>query len=272
MTQAPTPGPLDSESVKLLVKGDLLWYEPESGRAELVWLRRNHKGVLAVQSVRDPDCGHGDDYARFAFIGRPAADGWMPWSGGENPVPGQMVEVRYRDGGISAEPFASDGEFWQHSFDNREARATDIIAFRLAPTAPVEASGSEREAAGCAEPQVGCAVYERIEKLLKTNPQGWERNYLCHLVESVEELGGYDGPRLDRRDDRQAVADFLKLRDENVGPGEADDAERLESADAILALLSARPLALGGQPGAERLPTVDDGRGGRRPINPQDDR
>lgn len=65
--------------------------------------------------------------------------------------------------------------------------------------------------------------------------------YLCHLVESVEELGGYDGPRLDRRDDRQAVADFLKLRDESVGHSEVDDAERLESADAILSALRPQP-------------------------------
>lgn len=133
MTQAPTPGPLSAEDVKLLVKGDLLRYTPENGRAETVWLRRNHKGVLAVQSVRDPDCGHGDGFDRFAFIGRPDADGWMPWYGGENPVPGQRVD--FDDGAISLVNCLSD------IFDVWEKPGR----FRLAPTAPVEASGSERE-------------------------------------------------------------------------------------------------------------------------------
>lgn len=142
MTQAPTPGPLDSESVKLLVKGDLLWYAPESGRAELVWLRRNHKDVLAVQSVRDPDCGHGDDHARFTLIGRPDADGWMPWSGGENPVPGQRVQWRTRNESDRVMSVSSNNLDWTH-----ECRRgfSPVIAFRLARTAPVEASGSERE-------------------------------------------------------------------------------------------------------------------------------
>ena len=71
---------------------------------------------------------------------------------------------------------------------------------------------------------------------MKTDPTGWERAYLCHLVESVEEVGGYDGPRLGGFPYRKAVAAFLKLRDESVGPGEADDEERLESADIILSL------------------------------------
>ncbi|WP_295228022.1 hypothetical protein [uncultured Brevundimonas sp.] len=96
--------------------------------------------------------------------------------------------------------------------------------------------GQQGEAAGCAENEVGRAVYERIEKLLKTDPTGWERAYLCHLVGSVEEVGGYDGPRLDDFPYRKTVAAFLKLRDESVGPDEADDEERLESADIILSL------------------------------------
>ena len=48
--------------------------------------------------------------------------------------------------------------------------------------------------AGPAEKEVGRAVYERIEKLIKTDPNGTERGYLSHLAESVEEVGGYDGP------------------------------------------------------------------------------
>ena len=48
-----------------------------------------------------------------------------------------------------------------------------------------------------AEPQVGRAVYERIEKLIDAKPgtpEGDELSFLAFLVESVEEVGGYDGP------------------------------------------------------------------------------
>lgn len=61
-----------------------------------------------------------------------------------------------------------------------------------------------REVAGPAEPEVGRAIYERIEKLLTDDPNGLERQYLSHLVESVEEVGGYDGPQA--REDAQPVA------------------------------------------------------------------
>ncbi len=60
-----------------------------------------------------------------------------------------------------------------------------------------------REEAGCAEPEVGRAVYERIEKLMTDDPQGWERRYLSRLVESVEEVGSYEGPPV--REDAQPV-------------------------------------------------------------------
>jgi len=50
-----------------------------------------------------------------------------------------------------------------------------------------------------AEREVGVAVYERVEKLVAANPSSgtseWvELDYLSHLTESVEEVGGYDGP------------------------------------------------------------------------------
>ena len=69
-----------------------------------------------------------------------AGDGWMPWSGDENPVPGQMVEVRYEDGTEdAAEP--SETVPWRSTLPR-------IIAFRLSRPAseqPVEASGAGRE-------------------------------------------------------------------------------------------------------------------------------
>lgn len=62
----------------------------------------------------------------FTFIGRPDAEGWMTWSGGENPVPGQMVECRIRRGWRDKKPFTSDRARWAHDGGN-----SDIIAFRL---------------------------------------------------------------------------------------------------------------------------------------------
>lgn len=59
----------------------------------------------------------------------------------------------------------------------------------------LRAQPQAREVAGPAEPEVGRVIYERIEKLLTDDPQGWERAYLSHLVASVEEVGGYDGPQ-----------------------------------------------------------------------------
>ena len=69
----------------------------------------------------------------------------------------------------------------------RDPETNEMAVLRAQPQA--------REEAGPAEPEVGRAIYERIEKLLTDNPQGWERAYLSHLVASVEEVGGYDGPQ-----------------------------------------------------------------------------
>ena len=55
---------------------------------------------------------------------------------------------------------------------------------------------------GCAELEVGRAVYERIEKLIDatTGPEADELSYLAHLAASVEEVGGYDGPEAPARE------------------------------------------------------------------------
>lgn len=83
-----------------------------------------------------------------------------------------------------------------HGFDpafvvTQEAFARAVIReyVRLPPQ-----EGEGAVGAGPAEREVGRAVYERIETLLKTDPRGAELEYLSHLAESVEEVGGYDGP------------------------------------------------------------------------------
>ena len=137
MTQAPTPGPLSGDDVKLLVKGDLV------GAGELIGTLKGVADGWGCATIVAPN---GAEFSRilykgFAFIGRPDADGWMPWSGGENPVPGVRVEVRYREKGQAVAVSGDEGALdW-----SRDGDPYDIIAFRLAPTAPVEASGSERD-------------------------------------------------------------------------------------------------------------------------------
>lgn len=64
------------------------------------------------------------------------ADGWMPWSGGENPVPGVRVDVRFRDGGIRLNDQHSDKR-WRHD-------PTIFLRFHIAayrPHAPVSRPG-----------------------------------------------------------------------------------------------------------------------------------
>lgn len=91
----------------------------------------------------------------------------------------------------------------------RDPETNEMAALRAQPPA--------REEVGCAEPEVGRAVYERIERLLTDDPQGWERRYLSHLVESVEEVGSYDGPPA--REDAKPVAWRWKTPIQHVGDG-----------------------------------------------------
>lgn len=62
------------------------------------------------------------------------ADGWIEWHGGENPVPGRYVDMRFRlgdwaSGQSDSHPFVRR---WSWSPDKRSSR--DIIAYRIVPT------------------------------------------------------------------------------------------------------------------------------------------
>jgi len=60
------------------------------------------------------------------------ADGWMPWSGGENPVPGvRPIDVRFPSGVCKR---------WMNRPEH-QAEWADIIAFRLASAEPDRAEG-----------------------------------------------------------------------------------------------------------------------------------
>mgnify|MGYP001270384909 CR=1 FL=1 len=54
-----------------------------------------------------------------------ASDGWIKWNGGENPVPGKIVEVKLR-GGHQSTCHKSEDETWYVVGDNY-----DIIAYRV---------------------------------------------------------------------------------------------------------------------------------------------
>ena len=126
MTQAPTPGPLTSESVKLLVKGDLLLCADRIIRSvEQVDVER---GVLWFTDGEA--CGP----SVCVFIGRPDADGWMPWSGSQNPCGSAVITARLVTG---AEITKRADHFPAVAWSNL------ITKIRLAPTAPVEASGQD---------------------------------------------------------------------------------------------------------------------------------
>ena len=149
-TQAPTPGPLTSESVKLLVKGDLLRVTNADSFLEANGVKDG--SVVRFRSadntwidLQEMDFPQGSSFARFAFIGRPDESGWMPWSGGDPTItdPTVDIEVRLRNGELHVD--RSPAFDWTY---DPEPHPFDIIAFRLAPTAPVEASGSERDIGG----------------------------------------------------------------------------------------------------------------------------
>jgi hypothetical protein len=65
-------------------------------------------------------------------------DGWIEWHGGENPVPGQRVDVRFRDGFIPHQTSRSEEWDWSHNSPERRMAggADDIVAYRLALRQP----------------------------------------------------------------------------------------------------------------------------------------
>lgn len=228
MTQAPTPGPLmvGDYAVRLedhpLVKSGEVHRVTEMFRGGYLGFARPVGGEWNPSGWRKCD-----------------ADGWMPWSGGENPVGDAVVEIKLRNNATSTE--TASGFPWSHDECTSYA---DIIAFRLAPTAPVEASGSERE---------------RLARAI--DPYAWDDAQYA-------EPGG-KGQQWSQEAARKAADRVLALRPQPSGETRklleraaaiADDVERgkrpkLEAVDMIRelrnALLSARPLALGGQQGGK---------------------
>lgn len=97
-------------------------------------------------------------------------------------VPREPTEAMLVAGGRAVEDFYSCGGPYPR------AKAMYRAMLAAAPKA---------EPVWAAELEVGRAVYKRIEKLIGTTTGrgDQELRYLSHLVDSVEEVGGYDGPQ-----------------------------------------------------------------------------
>lgn len=188
MSELKSGQPLSADDVKLLVKGDLLRVVEHgmacAGPGDLMIVNDASDGLVFCHKPNEPDfVWQRIPSSRFAFIGRPDADGWMKFEGGNNPVPGCMVEWDCH--GMVGTPRLSDELDWPKS---------SIIAFRLAPTAPVEASGSEREGIMAVIDRNKCEPWtvdragQMADEILNLRPQpsGETRDAVARIVEALE--------------------------------------------------------------------------------------
>lgn len=167
----PPPGQaLTAETALLANRGDLLRAD-ENCFGQNATIRAG--GAITFEKVEAGAiyyCGDLWEPSRFTFIGRPDTDGWIAWSGGDNPVPGQMVEVRARGGRVryGASDVFHRSRMWEHSDFEPDK---DVIAFRLASqsTAPTRGEG-EQASFG----QIGKSLYEAFWSRNGGNAPTWE--------------------------------------------------------------------------------------------------
>lgn len=121
------PGPLTS--AEGLLRGDVLRCirgVDEIAEGQIVRVQQMHEWPGGhKEAIIDGLCWRHD---RFAFVGRPDADGWMDWPGGENPVPGQSVFTLTLD--CRPVQNASEDLDWRADFSNpiRRFRLVDLPA------------------------------------------------------------------------------------------------------------------------------------------------
>ncbi|HCI7819581.1 TPA: hypothetical protein NPY75_003185 [Escherichia coli] len=70
---------------------------------------------------------NGSDIAAYRVVKSNDGDAWTAWHGGENPVPGKRVDVKYRDGIVANDVF-SDCIGWNRTL---LGYGSDIIAYRV---------------------------------------------------------------------------------------------------------------------------------------------
>lgn len=197
----------------------------------------------------------------------PLTADWTIHDGGECPFePGTVLDVLYGDGEEQKSVALYEGHgSWAYGPDG--VHETDVVAYRVvsAPTAPVEASGSEREEfvlvprkAVRSMTMAGCDRLPAVDGVFGV------AGALCSnvwdaMVEEGEKLASASRPQ-PSGETREAVARIVDpdAYDNLGGTLSSVRAVSAESkADRILALLSARPLALGGQQGGVPLKWVE---------------
>lgn len=200
----------------------------------------------------------------------PLSADWTIHDGGECPFdPGTVLDVLYGDGEEQKSVTLYEGHgSWAYGPDG--GHETDVVAYRVvsAPTAPVEASGSERDALHPdAQPfmhypdlalhiermamsgVVGSGIswdafLHELNKALRPQPSGETRGVPIWIKPMVAALEGYEadyGGPLDDMHELGRIDDSRSSPSFRIRVGHIRD----------LALLSARPLALGGQQGED---------------------
>lgn len=139
-TPMPPVGPL--KSTENLLPGDILrvldsgnFFPFPSGKL-LTFLEVRHGEIVVEQFPASRM------HFRFAFVARPGV--WMPWSGGDNPVPGMKVRTKGACGDHDAVT-PSDDLIWAH----HTGRTVDITAYMVV-TDEAPAKGDP------VEPPFGC--------------------------------------------------------------------------------------------------------------------
>ena len=115
----------DKPAVGPLSAGDLVQHVVAKNMFRVIRRIDGEWPDVWLNMVGEPHQAHMAD--RWVFVGRPGPDGWIPWSGGENPVPEQRVDATLGVGSFTNCKSDVVGPFW-----------ADSGRFRLAPTAPAE--------------------------------------------------------------------------------------------------------------------------------------
>jgi hypothetical protein len=124
----PPVGPLTS--TEGLRAGDVVNITGNDVWAAVVKVDRIHEEIVLVTH---PTRGPGGFKANeVAFVGRPDADGWMAWAGGENPVPGATVEYRMQGEYV----FRDRADVLRWTNEDPDTASSNITAFRIVDTPP----------------------------------------------------------------------------------------------------------------------------------------
>lgn len=148
---------LTPETAKLLQPGDLVRVHRKlsmsnnpgapailDGSCQRVFKSAGRFVELCRPDSNEPYQGGGWLVDSFTFIGRPDADGWVAWGGGENLFGDTVLETRHRNGEQASMPHPAD---WWHDgpgFWIHDGSPNDIVAFRLPRHAATKKSAADR--------------------------------------------------------------------------------------------------------------------------------